>query len=44
MITALVLLFVAILLGALLSVLLWAAALLVDLVAAVFEPLDTPER
>lgn len=44
MITALALLFVAILLGVPLLLLLWSAALLVNLVAEVFEPLDTPER
>jgi hypothetical protein len=44
MITALALLFAAILLGVPLLLLLWSAALLVNLVAAVFEPLDTPER
>jgi len=44
MITALALLFAAILLGVPLLLLLWLAALLVNLVAAVFEPLDTPER
>lgn len=44
MITALALLFAAILLGVPLLLLLWLAALLVNLVLAVFEPLDTPER